>query len=185
MDQMQILINQTLDQLTKLRLEQYMSEFLFSWRWWLFLGLFVVPWYIWWRLVDKKNLKAIIICGLILAILNSIIDEHLVNLGLYTYKYHLDPIWGGILTAELTVPPIAGMLLYQYFPKWNMFTLVTLIACAILSFIALPIYKLLGVIVMFKWTYLHSFGLLVILELFAKWITDLIVRIELRQSSRI
>ena len=104
---MQILINQTLDQLTKLRLEQYMSEFLFSWRWWLFLGLFVVPWYIWWRLVDKKNLKKIIICGFILAILNSIIDEHLVNLGLYTYKYHLDPILGGILTAELTVPPIA------------------------------------------------------------------------------
>jgi len=183
MDQMQLLINQTLAQLTQLRIEHYMSVVLFSWQWLTFLCAFIVSWYIWWRLVDKRRLRTIIIFGLVSALLNSISDEHLLNLGMYVYPFPLDPIWAGALTGEISATPIVGMLLYQYFPKWKTYTLAILIASAILAFVILPIYMLMGAFVLLKWKYLYSFVVLLIIKILSKWLTDMIVGTELKHNS--
>lgn len=157
-------INQTLTQLSQLRIQHYQAKVLFSWQWWL--------------LVDKRRLSKILLYGLIAMLLNSLVDEHLVNLGMYAYPHRMDPIWGGTLTGTVTWPPIIGMLAYQYFPGWKGFSAAVLVGSALLALVGLPLLKLMDIVQFLKWSIIYSFIILVVLKLFTKWITDRIVNKE-------
>jgi hypothetical protein len=44
-------------QLSNIIYENWVHFDLFTWQWWLLLGLTIVPWFIWWKIVDKKNCR--------------------------------------------------------------------------------------------------------------------------------
>lgn len=42
--------------LTAMRIQNWLGEDLFSSQWWLLLGILIIPWIIWYRLVDRTRI---------------------------------------------------------------------------------------------------------------------------------
>ena len=171
-------ILQTLAQLNQLRLEFYIANTLFTWRWWLLIVIAIIPFIVWWLLVDKRRLSKILLYGVIGVVLNVIADEHLINLLWYSYPHRLDPFWGGVIVGDISYPPVIGMLVYQYFPRWKTYIIAVLLGSAFISFVGLPLLKLMGVLVLLRWNYLYSFLLLILYACFIKWLVDKIAKTE-------
>ncbi len=56
-------------ELTNLRHDFWLQHDLFSVQWWLLLAVFVISWYVWWRLVDKRRLMEIVLFGVMMSYL--------------------------------------------------------------------------------------------------------------------
>ncbi|WP_201714763.1 hypothetical protein [Rossellomorea arthrocnemi] len=56
-------INKVDNHLTELRLENFIHDDLLSPQWWLLLALLIIPWIVWWILVDKSRIKQIWLFG--------------------------------------------------------------------------------------------------------------------------
>jgi len=41
-------------QLTQARIENFLGQHIGTWRWWVLVILLIAPWFIWYKLVDKK-----------------------------------------------------------------------------------------------------------------------------------
>lgn len=49
---------------------------LFSWQWWLLLGLAIIPWIIWWHIVDQKGKQEMLLFGLFVALIATFLDAY-------------------------------------------------------------------------------------------------------------
>jgi hypothetical protein len=47
---------------------------LLTWKWWILLILTIVPWFIWFKIVEKKRVHEILAFGLIISILAVLLD---------------------------------------------------------------------------------------------------------------
>jgi hypothetical protein len=55
--------------------EHWLNDDLLTWKWWLILGLTIIPWIIWWKIVDRSRRQEIFVFGLIIGILAMILDN--------------------------------------------------------------------------------------------------------------
>lgn len=66
-------------------IQNWLGETFLQWQWWLLIVLLLVPWFIWWRLVDKQKLNVILPFGLLIIIFNSFVDD--LGTGSYWWFY--------------------------------------------------------------------------------------------------
>lgn len=67
------------EKLRDVSLEHWLKEDLFSFNWWLLLAACILPFFIWWRLVDKGRFFEILAFGLLCAIFACFLDVVGVN----------------------------------------------------------------------------------------------------------
>ncbi|MFA5383228.1 MAG: CBO0543 family protein [Eubacteriales bacterium] len=158
--------------LTMLRKEHWLSVELFSFQWWLQLALLIIPWVIWWWLVDKERSGKIFAFGLLVLIFTSLMDNVGIELTLWGYPYLLVPYIVRFLAVKFSILPVSYMLIYQYFPKWKPFITANIIFSFVASFIAEPIFVWLNLYQMYKWKYVYSFFIYILLSLFLKYLVE-------------
>lgn len=161
--------------LADMRIQHWLHHDLFSPQWWLLLFFIIVPWLVWWVLVDRKRLLEILLYGLTVAILASYLDAILTESTFWHYEVTLLPVWPRFITANFTVLPVTYMFLYQYFESWKTFFIASVIMAALYAFVAEPALQWAGIYTPLGWKYIYSFTLYIIIALTLRWLTELIV----------
>lgn len=162
----------TQEKLTELRIDYFFEHVLFSYQWWLLIIFTIVPWLIWWKLVDRRRLKAILACGLMIALLAIILDDIGLTMSLWAYPYQTFFVTSRMNSVDMAILPVFYMLIYQYFTKWPHYTAVVLLFAFFAAYIAGPLFDALGMYIKLKWEYFYSVPVYFLIGVLAKWIID-------------
>lgn len=157
--------------LTSLRIEEWLREDLFHFRWWFLLSLFIVSVFIWWKMVDKRRLHEITLYAMLTTLMTLILDEFGEELTLWDYPTDIIPIFPPLTAVDLASLPTIYSLIYQYFGTWKSFIWATIVMAAIFSFVFEPILVLGKFYHLIKWKYYYGFPIYTALAIFIRFLT--------------
>jgi len=163
--------------------QQWVAKELFSVGWFVMVGVLIVTYAIWLKLVDKRRLRDLLLLGSLCAVGFSIGDIFLIgNWGVADYNIALGPGRPPIFVLSLTVGPILFMLIEQYSSSWKKYFLWAGIGSAAAAFGLMPLYVFLGIIQFYKWNYVYQFIYLLTAGIIARALLLWITSIEQSQS---
>ena len=162
-------------QLYDMRLDYWISHNLFTFQWWLLLFVFIVPWFVWWKFVDKKRVSEILLFGTLLMILVILLDDIGVETHLWSYPYQLINILPRLIPIDQGIIIVAHMFLYQYFTNWKKFVIANTIMAIIFTFVFEPITVWLGIYKLDNWQYIYSLPIYIIKAVLIKALVDEII----------
>lgn len=143
--------------------QHWVSNELFSFGWFFTIGVLVVIYTVWLKLVDKSRLSHLLLLGSLSAVGFIVADMVFMNfLGLAEYKIRPFPLDPPIFIVSVTKAPVLYMLVQQYTSSWKGYLLWASIGTAVLAFGIFPIYSLLGVYQLHNWNYFYQFLLMLI-----------------------
>jgi hypothetical protein len=146
------------EKLHHLSLTQWKQESMFTWEWWLLVGLTVIPLIIWWKTVDKKRAYEIAFYGCMINIFALILDDLGTNLLWWGYPIGLIPVMPPLLTADSILVPIIFMMVYQkYSVTGKLLFISNVVTGAFVAFVAEPIFVWVGYYQLLKWNFIYSF----------------------------
>lgn len=148
----------------------WMEHVLFSFNWWLLIILSIVPWFIWWKFVDKKRLVEISFVGLLSMVVVSFLDLIGGNLLFWTYGFNVVQMILPQITIDLTLLPIINMFLYQLIPKWKPYIIATFFVALFGAFFAEPFFVWMGIYIIHSWEYIYSLPIYIAISIGLKWI---------------
>lgn len=159
-------------QLTAVDIEYWTEQVVFSFEWWLLVGIFLIPWIVWWKSVAKGRLFEISTFGSIILIIAMVLDAIGVKYCLWNYPYRLTPLMHPALPFDLSVIPVTYMLLYQYLGGWKKFAIGTLLTAFVFAFVAEPLLVMLNLYQPLHWSHSYSLPIYFLLPLFVKWVVE-------------
>ncbi len=134
----------------------WLTQVVFTWHWWLDVALAVLPWVLW-LLVRRRDIQhRLLYAGLVTALLATYLDAIGMTQGLWTYYTWVVPLMPEYLPWDLSVMPVMAMLFYQYKPNINPW-IKAVVFGALGSFIAEPLFELIGIYKKINWEYWYSF----------------------------
>ncbi len=151
---------------------------LYTFQFWLLMTLLILPWFIWWKLVDKKRFLEIIIYGLLISTTATILDELGCQMNLWEYRYDVEPLFPRLIPMNFTMIPIWYMLIYQYFSKWKSFITANIASAACLTYIGEPIFVMIGIYELLIWKHIYSFPIYIILAIIFKSLVNWIMHVQ-------
>ncbi|MCM3239031.1 hypothetical protein M3589_15005 [Heyndrickxia oleronia] len=96
------------------------NDFLYTWQWWLGIGLFILPWVIWMIFRKKDSTGRLLIGGLSAIIISLIIDLITDSLGVWSYPMKFLPVGSKLLLPyHFCLTPVGIMFVLQIKPKAN------------------------------------------------------------------
>ena len=141
--------------------QHWVSKELFSFGWFLEIIVLVIVYIIWLYLLDKSNVRNLLLLGSLASVGFIIADLVLFNsLGLVEFKISFVPMMSHIFIVTITIVPILFMLVQQYTFSWKGYLLWSSIGAAFLAFGLMPIYTLVGIIQLHNWNYFYQFLLM-------------------------
>lgn len=141
--------------------QQWISTELFSFNWFVIMGMLAIFYTVWIKLVDTSRLSKILLLGSLSAVGFLIADIILMGyFGVAQYKVSPLPVEPPIFIVSVTKAPILYMLVYQYTSSWKSYALWASIGTAVLSFGLFPLYSLLGIFQLHHWNYFYQFLLM-------------------------
>jgi hypothetical protein len=173
-------INKVDNHLTELRLENFIHEDLLSPQWWLLLALLIIPWIVWWILVDKSRIKQIWLFGVLLSILVIYLDDIGSELNLWNYPIKLINIVPRLNPVDISVLPVMHMLIYQYFSKWKPFILANILISLFNSYIAEPIFVKINIYELTNWKYTYSVPIYILKAIVIKYFLEKVLLMSKR-----
>lgn len=162
--------------LTEMRHQYYQNHDLFSFQWWFLLFTVLIPWVIWWKLVDKSRIKDILLYGFVLIFVIIVLDNIGGELQLWSYPYHLIHLIPQINPVDYSVLPVFHMLVYQYFRTWKSFVIANIVMALLFSFIFEPIFVWLRIYELDNWKYIYSFPIYIAKALVVRWLIEFILK---------
>jgi len=143
---------------------------LFTWEWWLGVGLTVIPWVIWFVFRKQDSTDRLLYAGLFIMIIALWLDFIGVSLGLWSYNYSVVPFIPAYIPWDFSLIPTIVMLLLQYKPGINPF--IKAIVFGFLSaFVGGPIFKWIDLYNMEEWKHIFSFGIYMVLYIVTHYIS--------------
>ncbi|WHY94550.1 CBO0543 family protein [Neobacillus cucumis] len=158
--------------LAEMKNEYWLHHDLFTFQWWLLLIIFILPWILWWRYVDKYRLKDILLFGSLLMLLVGLLDDIGLNAQLWSYPYKLLQVIPRLVAIDHGILIVAHMTVYQFFTKWKSFIIVNLVMATIFTFIFEPLTVWLNIYKLDNWKYIYSFPLYIAKAVFVKWLVQ-------------
>jgi hypothetical protein len=166
-------------QLRKLWLDYWTQEVVFTYQWWIMIFTLLIPFYLWWKLVDKTRISEISLVGLLVSCIAYILDQIGSSLGFWTYPFTLTPLERDLwAVADFSVMPFFYMMLYQWFPKWKAYILGLIIFSLFAAFIGEQIFQWLGIYELLKWKHIYSVPPYILLGVFVKVMLQKLKTIE-------
>lgn len=167
---------------TRLELWSYqLSEWymhLFTMRWWFILGIIAIAYAIWWKYVDKRRLTQILLFGSFIAVFRVILDDAGSSAALWLYSVKPLPLGHALFLNDLTVVPLAFMLIYQYCRTWKNFFIWSIIAEAGFSFAFLPLLIQLDVLRLYHWQLYYTFFIMLTAVTVMRAIILTVIKVE-------
>ncbi|WP_070121370.1 CBO0543 family protein [Bacillus marinisedimentorum] len=158
--------------------EAWLQNELFTWQWWVLVGFLVIPWGIWFLLVDRKRILEILLFGMMTSVIVITLDVYGHHNGFWGYPIELFPADPGGISFDLGMIAVAFMLLYQYFVPWRTY-LPALLAMAVgFAFIGEPFANRLQLYHLLDWKYRYSFVLYLTNGILLKLLIDWLVRLS-------
>jgi hypothetical protein len=136
--------------------EHWIHDDVFTWKWWLLLSLTIVPWFIWWRVVDKKGLNEILLYGAFIAISAIILDNIGTDLLWWGYPTKLFQMVPPLFPADITLVPCLMMLVYQWTKTWKSFLLSNFILSLFMAYIGESLFIWLDLYELNEWKLTYS-----------------------------
>lgn len=170
--------------LTEIRHAYFLHKVLFSPQWWLLVSSLILPWLVWWFIVDKRRITLILLYGCFVMVTSVTLDMVGGDLLFWEYPYKVIP-WGPRLnTADLSILPVTFMLIYQFFNSWRAFIYAHIVNAALFAFIGEPLLNWLNIYVPLLWKHIYSFPAYIALPLLLRWWVEKIVSTQRPSTDR-
>jgi hypothetical protein len=173
-------INSTLHNLV---MTKWLTEELFSIRWWGTLGFVIFSYILCFSLLDKTRFVRILLFGSLISVFSVVIDLIGTNFNLWVYRSRLFPITPSIFIYDITALPLYYMLMYQYATSWKSYAAWNIMASAAMGFIFTPLMVTLGVLQLINWNYFYAFLTITFIGFLGKAVTSFIIYIEEKNQS--
>lgn len=160
---------------TELRIDYWLHNNLFSWQWYVLLAMLVIPYIVWWLLVDKKRLLPIVTMGLMVTTTANWMDQVGSELGWWSYAYKTIPIFPQMIPVNYAMLPVGYMLLYQWFVPWRRYLIAATVMCAVMTWISEPVVVWMGIYQLNTWHYSFSFPIYMVIAYTHKRIIDWLI----------
>ncbi|WCK55227.1 hypothetical protein PP175_04365 [Aneurinibacillus sp. Ricciae_BoGa-3] len=148
----------------------WLKHVFLTWQWWTLLLTVILFWVVWWKFLEKTRIHEILNYGLTIGIIAFIFD--MVGMNHTAWAYPIRLYWAFIpplLPFDLTYIPVSFMLVYQrYGESWIKSIIGFAIAAAVFSFGAEPLLNWMGVYQIYKWKYIYSFPIYILMACFVK-----------------
>ena len=167
-----------------MRLEVWLNDTLWTWQWWILILLLLLPWIVWWRIVDKRRLAEICLLGMFVLATVSWMDELGTELMLWYYPYKIIPWYPQLVPVNYSVLPISFMLIYQYTPRWSAYIKAMTILAALFSWVAEPALQYMGIYQLIKWKVVYSFPLYLLIAISHRWLLEIILGITRKNREK-
>ena len=143
----------------------WLTHILFSWRWWLLVGLSIIPWIIWIKFRNKDNTVKLLFVGLVVGMASNFLDTMGVTLNLWHYDWKIFPLMPLYWPWDYTLLPVTIMLMLQFKTKINKYIKAIFFAfmCA---FVFEPLFSSLGMYHIIHWQCWYSFIIYFLLYIF-------------------
>ncbi|MCR2805781.1 DUF2070 family protein [Paenibacillus soyae] len=138
-------------------LDRWLTGSLFTWQWWVLLALLFVPWFLLFRLIDRRRAYSIWFYGLTVLIATSFTDDLGAEIGIWVYPIKLAPYSLIGFPFDFSIVPVAQMLMFQYFGAWRSFLMALTAQALVFAFIGEPLSVKSELITYYGWTYAYSF----------------------------
>lgn len=163
-------------ELVELSIQKWTSEEVFTLGWFIQVGVVIIAYLIWLKLLDRRRGTELLLIGSLSAVaktLNAILLGNV--LGLFNYTIRFAPLVSHIFATSVTISPIITMLSAQYTSTWKGYVLWTVIGNAFLNFVIFTIYTLVGALEFHNWNVFYHFLILEAVALSVRavylWIT--------------
>lgn len=177
-------IIQVKEQLKNLVLQDWLSQDVFSLRWWFLFVILVLGYIVWLKLLDKRRVMEIVLFGALIVVLNTSIDIFAVLYGLWTYQVRLLPIVPSVFPFDFSFIPVIYMLAYQYFTPWKKYIWGGALAAAAFAFIFFPILTHWHIVEQSNWNIVYSFILRYVEAIIARAAIGWIHNIEIKAKNQ-
>ncbi|MCF2650692.1 hypothetical protein I6E62_21930 [Niallia circulans] len=168
-------IDKEKEKLFHLSFDHWLQHDLFSFNWWILFLSTIIPYFIFWKVVDKNRFFEVFSYGMVCATLCMLLDIMGTEMLLWSYPDKLLPIITPLIPANLVVIPITAMLVYQYFSTWKNFLFATLCWSILFSYIIEPLFMLRKMFVLGEdWSHTKSFIGFIVLGIFLKAVFETI-----------
>jgi hypothetical protein len=105
--------------LHELQYEHGLRNELFTWQWWALVALLIIPWLIWWKLVDRTRIGIILAYGIYIIFVVTAMDATGAALQYWMYPIKLLPAVPDSVGIDRGLLAVVHMFIYQYFPRWE------------------------------------------------------------------
>lgn len=164
---------QQLFEVNKLMSEAVVNAFMFTWQWWFGIGLFIIPWIIWFLFRNKENTGRLLLGGFVTIILSLITDLIALSYGLWSYPMKFSPIAPLLfLPYHFSLTPVAVMFVIQIKPRSKPL-LKGLIFAAIAAFGGMKFFAVIGFYNPKEWLSIYDFFILLSFFFIAYWFSNL------------
>ncbi|MDP4093974.1 MAG: CBO0543 family protein [Bacillota bacterium] len=160
-----------ISQANKDMINLWLKHTLFGWQWWLGLALTIIPWVLWIILRKKESTNRLLFAGLFIILIASWLDLVGILFGLWSYYNNVIPFSPAFIPWDFTILPVIMLFFIQYKPNIKALYK-AIIFSGISSFIAEPIFVLLGTYNPKHWKYIYSFPIMIVLYLVTDWISN-------------
>lgn len=144
--------------------------------WWVLLAATLIPYFIWWKIVDKERFFEIFSYGLFCGCVAVTLDVIGVDTLKWGYPDKLFSMFPPLFPADLVVIPISAMLVFQYFPTWKSFIVGTILWAILFAYVIEPIFIKFNMLHFDNWTHNKSFIGFFILGLFTRLVIRGLIR---------
>lgn len=166
------------DALNKLMTQRWISQELFTIRWWGLAGYLILSYVLCFKLLDKKRLVELLLFGSLVSVFCVTLDIFLENRNLFLYKARLIPIIPSIFIYDITALPLYYMVLYQHAGTWKKYSIWITLASLLLGYVFTPLMVKLGYLQLINWSYTWAFLVIAFVGFLAKGIISLILYVQ-------
>jgi hypothetical protein len=150
--------------------EHWINDEFMTWRWWVLLGLTLVPLLIWWKIVDKNRAQEIALYGCLIGLLCAIVDNIGTELLWWGYPDKLFQMIPPLFPADLVLVPVSMMLVFQFFFEFKRFMIANAVLAGFMAYICEPIFIWIGYYELYSWSLTYSFLFYIAAAILARWL---------------
>lgn len=149
------------------KFDYWAEHVIFSWRWWLGIGLTIIPWLIFWTVFRKKPyMDRLLFVAAWVMIISALLDILGDQYGFWHYRFNVIPAVPTYFPWDYTLMPLSVILLLRIKPKAN--PLIKAIIFSLLtSFVGEPFFHWIDIYALDKWKYIFSVPIQILIYLFA------------------
>jgi hypothetical protein len=162
----------------KLAFENWISTEVLTWSWWFLVAVSILPWFIFFRFLDRNRVLPIWSLGLMVVIITSFTDDLGSELNVWIYPIKLVPVGLLAYPFDFTIIPVAYMLIYQYFNTWKTFNVALVCMALLFAFVGEPISVWFGTVSYLGWKYSYSFVFYILTGNIARAFTQKLVKLS-------
>jgi hypothetical protein len=164
--------------------KHYISEELFSGPWLFLLGLTLISYIVWIKVLDKSRIIDLLLVGSLVAVAMSFLDVVATTMVLWSHKIRVFPGVPSLFATDYTLYPIMVMIVFQFCNSWKKYLFWSIISASILAFVFFPLYIVVGTMALNRLNYFHVFLVAYITAVVARAVFIWVTKIKESQKNR-